>query len=109
MKRDTFQVTGLRIERQYDRWNGALFVAWKPNVSMCFRTRKELLKFCSWPAKTPTGDKLREWLNSFEVNETQVDDPQPQSSLTEEHLTTGFGPGCHLDETDPNHQTRTII
>jgi hypothetical protein len=106
MKQDTFTVPGLRITRQYDRWNGALFLAWKPNVSMCFRDRKELLKFCSWPPKTPTGDALREWLNSFEVNETQADEPQPQSSLSDELLATGFGPECHDVDND---NTRTII
>lgn len=106
MKQDTFTVPGLRITRQYDRWNGALFLAWKPNASMCFRDRKELLKFCSWPPKTPTGDRLREWLNSFEVNETQADEPQPQSSLSDELLATGFGPECHDVDND---NTRTII
>jgi hypothetical protein len=29
--------------------------------------------------------------------------------LTAEHVATGFGPECHLDESDPNHKTRTII
>jgi hypothetical protein len=109
MKRDTFCAKGLRVERQFDKYNGPLFVAWKPYASMCFRTRKELLKFCSWPAKTPTGDRLREWLNSFDANETQVDDPPSQLALTEEQLNTGFGPECFLDESDPNYQSRIII
>ena len=72
MTQDFFSGPGLRIQRQFDRWNGALYLAWKPEVSMCFRDRKALLKFCAWPAKTPTGDRLREWLNSFEVNEPEI-------------------------------------
>jgi hypothetical protein len=100
MKRDVFAVPGLSVERQWDRWNGALFIAYKPCVSKCFRTRKELLKFVAWPAKTPTGDKLREWLDSFEDHQPPPDDPQPQSSLTDEHLATGFGPECHDIDND---------
>lgn len=100
MKQDFFSSPGLRIQRQFDRWNGALYLAWKPEVSMCFRDRKALLKFCAWPAKTPTGDRLREWLNSFEVNEPAADDPQPQSSLSDELLATGFGPECHDVDND---------
>lgn len=109
MKADTFKAPGLMVVRQWDRWNGALFIAWKPSVSMVFRERKQLLKFVSWPAKTPTGDQFREWLKSFDVNETLVDDPQPSLVLTDELLATGFGPECHLDETDPNYQTKTVI
>ena len=109
MKAETFKAPGLIVVRQWDRWNGALFIAWKPNVSMAFRERKLLLKFVGWPAKTPTGDQFREWLNSFDVNEMVVDDPQPALLLTDDLLATGFGPECHLDETDPNYQTKTVI
>ena len=66
MKADSFTAPGLLVTRQWDRWNGALFIAWKPSVSMAFRDRKALLKFVAWPAKTPTGDRFREWLASFE-------------------------------------------
>jgi len=118
MKRDTFTAPGLRVERQWDRWNGTLYLAWRPNVSMCFRDRKSMLKFVAWPAKTPTGDRFREWLDSFEQqghpNETQPLTSSPlvqrsEASLSQELLATGFGPECHLDESDPNHQTRTVI
>ena len=107
MKRELFEAPGLRVERQWDRWNGALFIAWKPHVSMAFRERKALLKFVSWPTKTPTGDRFREWLNSFEQQEPEPQAPDP--ALSDELLATGFGPECHLDESDPNFQTRTVI
>lgn len=107
MKAEVFTAPGLRVERQEDKWNGALYLAWKPNVSQCFRNRKDLLKFVAWPAKTPTGDRFREWLNSFEE---PVSQPEPAApALPQELLATGFGPECHLDENDPNHNTRTII
>ena len=108
MKADTFTAPGLLVVRQWDRWNGALFIAWKPNVSMAFRERKQLLKFVAWPVKTPTGDRFREWLNSFEQQQPEPA-PEPAPALSAEVLATGFGPECHLDETDPNYQTRTVI
>jgi hypothetical protein len=106
MKSDTFTAPGLLVTRQWDRWNGALFIAWKPSVSMAFRERKALVRFVDWPAKTPTGDRFREWLASFEQ---QAPEPAPDASkLSPDVMATGFGPECHLDETDPNCQTRTI-
>jgi len=108
VKTDTFTAPGLLVVRQWDRWNGALFIAWKPSVSMAFRARKELLKFVAWPAKTPTGDRFREWLNSFEEPAAEPA-PAPPAELAPELLATGFGPECHLDESDPNYNTRTVI
>ncbi len=109
MKTSRFTAPGLFIERQFDRWNGEGFIAWKPHVSQCFSDRKALLRFIAWPAKTPTGDAIREWLKSFVDHEPPADDPQPKSSLSPELQATGFGPECHLDESDPQFQTRTII
>ena len=72
---------------------------------MWFKDRKAMLKFVAWPPKTPTGDRLREWLNSF-VN----DEPKTVTDgLTAEAVATGFGPECHLDESDPNYATKTVI
>jgi hypothetical protein len=106
MKSEVFTAPGLRVQRRWDKWNGVLFLAWKPDVSQCFRDKKELLRFVAWPAKTPTGDSFRDWLNSFE-EQTPCSPAEP--ALPEELLATGFGPECHLDETDPNHNTKTII
>jgi hypothetical protein len=103
VKPETFTAPGLLVVRQWDRWNGALFIAWKPSVSMAFRDRKALLKFVAWPAKTPTGDRFREWLAAAEQA------PEAAAAPAVDLLATGFGPECHLDETDPNHATRTVI
>ena len=102
----------LFIERQVDRWGGESFIAWKPHTSRGFTDRKALLQFISWPAKTPTGDALREWLRGFDLIvdlEPVTPDPQPTSLLSDELLATGFGPEVHaLDESDPNYLTRTV-
>jgi hypothetical protein len=57
----------LIVVRQSDRWNGALFIAWKP---------REGLAICQ--------------------NEPDL-------------MATGFGPECHLDETNPNYQAKAVI
>ena len=101
------------IERQVDRWNGESFIAWVPHVSTGFTDRKALLRFVNWPSKTPTGDAIREWLKGFDPvvdSEPSAPDPQPALLLSDELLATGFGPEVHaLNESDPNHLTRTII
>lgn len=109
MKTERFYVPGaLLVVAQHDRWNGLAYVAWKPNVSRFFQNRKDLMRFCSWPAKTLTGDRLRAWLDEVEASATNANQPE-QTPLSSEALATGFGPECHLDETDPNYQTRTVI
>jgi hypothetical protein len=93
---DTFTAGGLRVERRHDRWNGTSYMAWRPHVSMLFTDPKELLRFIAWPAKTPTGEALREWLK---VKPAQ---PAPEAPTSD---ASGFGP----DPEDPNYQTRTVI
>lgn len=107
MKPERFKVTGLLVERQFDRWNGEFFIAWKPHVSQGFRDRKTLLKFIAWPVKTPTGDALREWLKGFDAEPEPA--PACEGGISPEVAATGFGPECHLDKSDPNHNTRTVI
>lgn len=108
MKRDLFTAPGVYILRQWDRWNGASFIAWRPHVSVICSDRKALLRFIAWPTKTPTGDRIREWLDGFEQEPAEPPPDQP-ATLSAEVIATGFGPECHLDDGDPNYQTRTII
>ena len=108
MKRDAFNAAGgLRIETSRD-WNGRWFTCWKPNVSIYCRTRRDVLKFASWPIKTPTGDSLRAWLDQLASIDAAKQKPSPKEGLSDELLATGFGPEAHLDESDPNYQTKMI-
>lgn len=109
-----FHVPGaLFIERQVDRWNGESFIVWIPHTSRGFTDRKALLRFISWPTKAFTGDAIREWLKGFDPivdHAPPAHDQQAASSLSDELLATGWGPEVHaLDESDPNHLTRTVI
>lgn len=107
MKRERLQTRGLWIETSCD-WNGRWFIAWKPDVSQLFRDTRAMLRWLAWPVKTPTGDSIRSWIASLEAADAERN-ANAAMPAREEVLATGFGPECHLDETDPNHNTRTII
>ena len=80
------------------------FLVWKPDTSTICMTRKDLLRFVKWPVKTATGDALREWLNELEEAEAPEAPEIDLARLKAE----GFGPENHLDESDPNFQTRIV-
>ena len=81
-----------------------VYVAWKPHTSRLFYDKKSLLKFCAWPKSLPTGQALRDWLDSFD------DQPSAPNEHNQDRIAAeGFGPEAHLDESDPNHQTKTVI
>jgi hypothetical protein len=64
MKRENFAHPGIRIETWFDGIRN--YVCWKPHISVFCADRSEVLRFISWPPKTPTGDALRDWLKSKE-------------------------------------------
>lgn len=106
MKPAQFHVpNALFVERSLRREGPSpVYIAWKPHTSRLFYDRKNLLKFCAWPKSLPTGQALRDWLDSFD------DQPSAPNEHNQDRITAeGFGPEAHLDESDPNHQTKTVI
>ena len=79
MKPDQFHVpNALFVERSLHKDGPSpLYVAWKPNTSRMFYNKTSLLKFCAWPKSLPTGQALRNWLDSF--------DDQPSVPITPDH------------------------
>jgi hypothetical protein len=61
---DEFVVPGaLKIERvKFSGYGSFYYLAWQPLMSCICKDSKQLLKFCKWPASTPTGKRLREWI-----------------------------------------------
>lgn len=115
---ETFVAPGVRLEWQFDRWNGWRVHAWRPHVSRSFTDRQALLQFVRWPPKTPTGDLIRGWLDSLiatvttDAQAVESEQAAAPTELSAELLATGFGPECHgegLDPSDPNYATRTVI
>ena len=103
-KRDAFATKTLRIETSIDA-SGRWYVVWKPNVSVYCRTRKEVLKFASWPTKTPTGDSLRAWLDQMEAIDQERKAPTAEP-VGDANVEGSWDPQAHdIDNTN----TRVII
>jgi len=102
MKTELFDIPGaLRIERIRPREGPSpVFNAWKPGTSQAFTDRKKLLKFCAWPKSTPTGQRLREWLDSLDLAKPDLANPQ-------EVIAQSWGPEAH--EEDPTANTKMVV
>ena len=79
------------------------FVCWRPHSSAGCNTPKEVLAFARWPASTPTGQALREWLQGINL---RADEPAAVAAAPDGG---GFGPPAAADENDPTANTRTVI
>ncbi len=73
---ELFSARGVRLEWQHDRDNGWYVIAWRPHVSAICCSRRELLAFVRWPAKTPTGDAIRDWIDGL-IASTEPSPPPP--------------------------------
>ena len=90
------------------------FICWRSHVSVMAADRREVLRFARWPASTPTGQALREWLDGLGSVKAEAVSVQELKAAgmdsVPEHLATGFGPECHDPaDHDPTADTRTII
>lgn len=108
-----FVVPGsLRIVRQVVREGPSpQWIMWRPHTAQGVsgegpETFSAILKFAKWPPKTPTGEALRDWLVQW--GHVRMKKGAKPTTVSPEVQATGFGPEAHLDETDPNHQTKMI-
>jgi hypothetical protein len=112
VKRDALRLPGgMSIETGPD-WDGRYWIGYRKGCSLFFRDVKVLRKWLGLPLGTPSRQAFDSWVESIQASdaERQAKKQQPKEGLTPEHIATGFGPEVHgLDESDPNHQTRTII
>lgn len=93
----------MTVETFVEKWGSRVFIGYTGGVSAFFDNPKALRKFLRLPVKTPSRERLDEWLKQFDAvvdHETTVGDPQ-------ELAATGFGPEHHGDE-DPTKNTRMI-
>lgn len=102
-KRDTLRLSQYQTVETYRDTNGRCYVAYSNGGSVFCRTEKELRQFLKIPKSIPMRGVLESWLESLQAADTERDE-----SSRQELIATGFGPECHLDESDPNYQTKTI-
>ena len=82
MKTQLFDVPGaLRVEYQEHKEGPTpVYVVWKPGTSQTFRERGPLLKFAQWPASTPTGRRLRDWLDELQQAPPEAPETLPEAN-----------------------------
>ena len=127
-KRERLHLSRYQSIETYRDWNGRIFIACSSNCSMLFRDAKALRKWLNLPLKTPSREAFDSWIASLEAadRERVSKSAQPltgradtdnipvntNTQLSQELLTTGFGPEVfsgELDESDPQYQTRTVL
>ena len=98
----------MTVESFVEKWNGRVYIGYTNGTSAFFDSPKALRRFLGLPIKSPSRERLDEWLKQFDAvvdHGTAVGDPQ-------ELAATGFGPehfGDALDPSDPNYQTRKVL
>ena len=71
-----------------------------------FSDKKEAIKFIKWPKSTPTGQAIREWFDQFDDENVVA---KPADEFHQQIKAEGFGPEAHIEEEEPNANTRTVI
>lgn len=105
-KRDTLRLSAEQYIETGKDYNGRYYIAYSKGASVFIRDTKELIKWLKVPKSIPMRQALDSWLASLGGQDAE----QPASAAPlQELMATGFGPECHLDESDPNHNTRTVI
>ena len=104
MRRDRLNLQGgMTVETGRDI-NGRFFIAHARSAAVWTRCQRELRRFLKLPAGTTSRAALDSWLESLQATDAERAEPS-----RDEVMATGFGPECHMDESDPNHNTRTVI
>lgn len=106
MRRDRLTLSSHQFVETGKDANGRYYICYSGGASVFIRELAELRRFLKIPKGLPMRESLDSWLASLS---DQHANRQPAPPPTADLLATGFGPECHIDESDPNHATRTII
>jgi hypothetical protein len=110
MKRDTLRLSQHQFIEASRDINGRYFIAYSGGASVFIRDVKELRRFLKIPKALPMRESLESWLASLAAMDAERMGADQTPDVRLSHVNTSFDPLAHqLDESDPNHQTRTII
>lgn len=102
-KRDTLRLSQHQFIATSTDHNGRYWIAYSSGASVFVRTHAELRRFLKIPKSIPMRAALESWLENLRATDAERNEPS-----RDELIATGFGPEYHLDESDPNYQTRTV-
>jgi hypothetical protein len=89
MKRSTLVVGPYRIETYPDTAaGGRVYICCDGKTSLFCSNRKEVLAFIKWPAKTPGGDAIRQWLDEQQGKDEPVSHLPPVVEHSDTHRLT---------------------
>ena len=104
MKTSRFVRDGLFVERCIRREGPS------PVFIVCYRGKawvefepKAIRKACHMSKGLPSREAFDKWIAEFETTEKA-----PELDM-QRIASEGFGPEAHLDHTDPNYQTKTVL
>ena len=103
VKRDTLRLSQHQFITTGADHNGRYWIAYSSGASVFVRSHVELRRFLKIPKSIPMRAALESWLENLRATDAERNEPS-----RDELIATGFGPECHLDESDPNYQTRAI-
>ena len=109
MKRSFLKLSQYQTVETSRDFNGRYYIAYSKGASVFLREPRELRRFLKIPKSIPLREVLDGWIAGLEQADSARIQPKEQEGLSAELLATGFGPEAHLDESDPNYQTRTVI
>jgi hypothetical protein len=109
MKRDAIRLSQHQsIETSRD-WNGRYFIAYSGGASVFIRDITELRRFLKIPKSIPMRESLESWLASLADMDANKKGPR-EALVSGVPVEGSWDPQAHgLDESDPQHQTRTVI
>lgn len=97
--------SGLIVTYNRVKFGPNWFMVYYKNVATPCLTVKEVRSRFGTAKFTPTVSTLTEWCKDMIDKYDTVKEEQDMAGI----IATGFGPESHLDPTDPNYQTRTVI
>jgi len=121
-KRDRLHLSRYQSIETYRDWNGRAYIACSSSASMLFRDVAELRRWLKLPKGIASREAFDSWIASLEAMDKEREAKREhlpltskpavegsETNLSQELLASGFGPECHLDESDPNFATKTVI
>ena len=108
-KRDRLALSAHQSVETYRDASGRCFIAYSNNASVFIRETRELIRFLRIAKGLPMRESLDSWLASLaDMDAKKKGADQAPERLSQ--IENSFDPLAHqLDESDPNHQTRTVI
>ena len=106
MKRERLHLSHTTTVETGKDWNGRFFIAYDKGASVFLRCPKEVRRWLKLPAKIPMRESFDSWIASLEA----ADASKRSGAEPTVDAASSFDPLAHgLDESDPNHQAKTVI